>query len=569
MKKSVKSIVKRILGNSPGSSLGAAVHKNFPNWHELLNGKTIQSKERLFDSAKKRVLIATSIGGDSPSTTVESLLAVALSVRGAVPEVLLCDTALPACLRGNVNNYPNLNEFVEYGPKDKYCNGCFENSQNSFSSAGIKVLRYSDFITDDDKGYARSVSKQTSFVEIQDFRYNDMAIGEHALAGALRFFARGTLEGEPTAEPVLRRFLEAAVLAAFAVTRLLEARIYDVAVFSHGIYIPLGIVGEVARSKGVRVVNWVTAYRKQRFIFSHGDTYHHTMITEPVADWEKIQWSEQLDKQTISYLESRAHGTRDWIWFHEKPEEEMAKIASELGLDKNKPIIGLLTNVVWDAQLHFKANAFENMLEWIMASIEYFSERSDIQLVIRVHPAEIRGTVKSRQKVVDEINKRFDRLPANLYIIGPESPISTYAVMDVCDSVIIYGTKTGVELAARGIPVIVGGEAWVRGKGITMDANSKSEYYEILDRLPIRQRMDMVATERARKYAYHFFFRRMIPLPMLMPNEGFPPFKISLTDGFDDLKPGRSLGLDVVCQGILEGVPFIYPEEEGREEYIE
>lgn len=569
MMKSVKSIVKRILANNSAGNSGAVVHKNFPNWRELLDGESVQSNVRLFGSPKTRVLIATSIGGDSPSTTVESLLAVALSVRGAVSEVLLCDTALPACLRGNVNNYPDQNEFVESGPKEKYCNGCFENSHNSFSSAGITVLRYSDFITDDDKSYARSVSKQVPCDEICHYRFHDMAIGEHAVAGALRFFARGTLEGEPNAEPVLRRFLEAAMLTALAVTRLVETRAYDVAVFSHGIYIPLGIVGEVVRRKGIRVVNWVTAYRKQRFIFSHGDTYHHTMITEPVTDWEDIQWSDELDKQTISYLESRAHGTRDWIWFHEKPEEEMEKIASELGLDKNKPIIGLLTNVVWDAQLHFKANAFENMLEWIMASIEYFGGRSDIQLVIRVHPAEIRGTVKSRQKVMDEISKRIDSMPNNVYIIGPESPISTYAVMEVCDSVIIYGTKTGVELAARGIPVIVGGEAWVRGKGITLDANSKSEYFEILERLPIGHRMDMATTERARKYAYHFFFRRMIPLPMLTPNEGFPPFKIGLSVGIDDLKPGRSLGLDVVCQGILLGMPFIYPEEEGREEYIE
>lgn len=569
MMKSVKSIVKRILGGNPSGNSEAVVHKNFPNWRELLNGESVRSNTRLFGADKKRVLIATSIGGDSPSTTVESLLAVALAVRGAVPEVLLCDTALPACLRGNVNNYSDQNEFIESGPKEKYCNGCFENSRNSFLSAGITVLRYSDFITDDDKSYASSVSKHTPFEDIHHYRYHDMAIGEHAVAGALRFFARGTLEGEPTAEPVLRRFLEAALLTALAVGRLLEARTYDVAVFSHGIYVPLGIVGEVARSKGVRVVNWVTAYRKQRFIFSHGDTYHHTMITEPVTDWEKIQWNDELDKQTISYLESRAHGTRDWIWFHEKPEEEMAKIAAELGLDKNKPIIGLLTNVVWDAQLHFKANAFENMLEWVMASIEYFAGRSDVQLVIRVHPAEIRGTVKSRQKVVDEISKRFERLPSNVYVIGPESPISTYAVMEACDSVIIYGTKTGVELAARGIPVIVGGEAWVRGKGITLDANSKSEYSEILERLPIGHRMDMATTVRARKYAYHFFFRRMIPLPMLKPNEGFPPFKISLFRGFHDLKPGRSLGMDVVCQGILQGVPFIYPEEEGREEYIE
>ena len=38
-----------------------------------------------------------------------------------------------------------------------------------------------------------------------------VAIGEHAYAGALRFFATGSLDEEPGAEPVLRRYLEAAL----------------------------------------------------------------------------------------------------------------------------------------------------------------------------------------------------------------------------------------------------------------------------------------------------------------------------------------------------------------------
>lgn len=546
-----------------------SVHKNFPDWAALLGTESPLPNKSKRSARLPKVLLATSIGGDAPSATIESLLGVALALRGAVPEVLLCDSALPACLRGNVNNYPDEAEFVRAGPKERYCQGCFENSEGSFSSAEIAVHRYSNFISEKDRKTAAAISAETPFEEIANFHLEGMSVGEHAAAGALRFFARGTLEGEPNGEVVLRRFFEAALLTTYAINALFEREKYDVVVFSHGIYIPLGIVGEVARKKGIRVVNWVTAYRKQRFIFSHGDTYHHTMISEPVKHWDDIPWTQSLEERTMAYLESRTQGTRDWIWFHEKPEEEMAKIARELGLDPGKPIIGLLTNVVWDAQLHFKANAFANMLDWIMETIKYFAERIELQLVIRVHPAEIRGTVKSRQRVMDEISKRFGTLPPNIFVIGPESPISTYAAMEACDSVIIYGTKTGVELIARGIPVIVAGEAWVRNKGLTSDANTQEEYFEILDRLPFGKRLARESVSRARKYAYHFFFRRMIPLPMVIPNEGFPPFKVSLKNGVSDLMPGSSLGLDVICQGILEGKPFIYQDEVDHEPQID
>ena len=100
----------------------------------------------------------------------------------------------------------------------------------------------------------------------------------------------------------------------------------------------------------------------------------------------------------------------------------------------------------------------------------------DLQLIIRVHPAELRGHIQSRQPIAEEIRREIGPLPPNIHVIPPDSPVSTYAVMTQCDSVLIYGTKTGVELTSLGVPVIVAGEAWIRNKGITIDARSREHY---------------------------------------------------------------------------------------------
>jgi hypothetical protein len=187
-----------------------------------------------------------------------------------------------------------------------------------------------------------------------------------------------------------------------------------------------------------------------------------------------------------------------------------------------------------------------------------------LQLLIRVHPAEIRGTLPSRQPIIPEIERAFPTLPANVFLIAPESQVSTYAVMARCNAVVIYGTKTGVELTSMGIPTIAAGEAWIRNKGITLDANSAEEYFRLLDRLPISERLRPQILERARKYAYHFFFRRMIPLTLLHPatdRQSFTPYQLEITN-IDQLRPGKDLGLDVICNGILEGREFIYPAEQ-------
>ena len=93
--------------------------------------------------------------------------------------------------------------------------------------------------------------------------------------------------------------------------------------------------------------------------------------------------------------------------------------------------------------------------------------------------------------------------------------MSTYSLIDNADAVLIYSTKTGIEASAAGAPVIVAGEAWVRNKGFTRDATSPASYRNILDELPLRAKLDEKSRERALRYAYHFFFRRMIELPFI------------------------------------------------------
>jgi hypothetical protein len=249
--------------------------------------------------------------------------------------------------------------------------------------------------------------------------------------------------------------------------------------------------------------------------------------------------------------------------FHRPIRQDPGEIAGQLEIDPSKPVVGLLTSVSWDAQLHYPANAFPNMLEWLVQTCEYFSRRPDLQLLIRVHPAEVSGFPPSRQPILAELRKRIPQLASNIIVVPPESGMGTYALMSLCDAAIIYGTKMGVELTSVGLPVIVAGEAWIRNKGITHDASSPEEYFRLLEQLPFRKRLAPDRLARARRYAYHFFFNRMIPLPFIEPKAGFPIYRLKL-DSLEKLLPGQSAGLDTICDGILGGAPFVLPAKRSR-----
>jgi hypothetical protein len=530
-----------------------------PKWAKLLNKEPLHVRGGMRSPARRKILIATGGGGYLAATRIESLLAVALTQRGAECHIVLCDGLLPACLQCNIDWERDERRYARHGPARAHCDACFRPAFNMYSSLGVRVHRYSELLSEEDFQRAEGLASSIPAAEISGYSENGIPLGEHAMAGALRYYARADLQ-DPYSEDVLRRYLRAAKLAAVATEHLQEREGFDGAVLHHGIYVPQGVTAAVLRQRNVAITTWHVAYRKKTFIFSHSDSYHHTLMEEPVETWLNMPWTPQMERRILGYLSSRWQGTDDWIHFNRNAVFEAETFAKETGADLSKPTIGMLTNVMWDAQLHYPANAFSNMLEWALHTIRQFEKRPELQLVIRVHPAEITGTIPSRQRIAEEIARVFPTLPPNVFIVPPESKLSTYALMQQCNGVIIYGTKTGVELTSMGIPVIVAGEAWIRNKGLSFDAQSVEQYNRMLDELPFPARLPPETIQRARKYAYHFFFRRMIPLEFLQATRKEPGFEIGISN-LEELLPGRSRGLDTICDGVLFGSQYVYPAE--------
>ena len=495
--------------------------------------------------------------GYDHACSLDSVLARALDLRGADIEFLVCDKAIPVCQMVKAGRATP--EQIRDETPIAFCDKCVNRGKERLVPLGYPVRRLVDYVTADDRAAARGLSRSIPYKEIATFAPDGLAVGDHALAGALRYFARGDLNGEPLGEPVLRRYLEAGLLTIAGIRRLLETHHYDILVINHGIYIPQGMIVEVARSLGVRVVTYNPAYRKHSFIFSHDASYHFTMIEEPAEHWKTYAWTPGLAEEAKGYLDSRRFGHNDWVRFHEERQEDVVPLLRDAGCNPDRPYVALLTSVVWDAQLHYRSNAFANMLDWLNQTVAYWRHRDDLQLLIRVHPAEVRGMIPSRQRVVDELAREFPTLPAGVFVFGPEHPVSTYALCENADSVIIFNTKAGAEMSALGVPVIVAGEAWIRGKDFTQDVSSPSQYFKLLDALPGHRRLSAEQHALAMRYAYHFFFRRMIPLPFVHEDTN-ATFRVEIADS-SELAIGRWPGLDTICEGILTGAPFVYPAE--------
>ncbi len=506
-------------------------------------------------SGTSRVLLATMVGGNLQGAEVERVLAAALSLRGHDVDTVLCDKALPACIECSYA-VMSPSAMADNGPQGSICGACTSTGERAQRGTGSTVHYLSRWIREEDRAEAARVCVATTPGDTTDLRLDGIAVGEHAVAGTLRFLAVATVPDDPTTQRILGRYIEAAVILVRAAQRMLDELDPDVVVLQHGIYVPQGPMLDVAKQRGIRVVAWATGYPEQTFLFSQGDTYHRTMLRESPADWESAPWDEALAHQTTGYLESRRTGTADWIGFSAGTRVD-AELASALSRE-TRPLVVAMANVNWDAQLHFEGRAFPSQAAWIEATIAWARTRPDIAVVIRAHPAEATGFLPSREPLRDVVAASDP--PPNVYFVDADSAVSTYDLIESANCVIVYGTKVGVEALARSTPVITVGEAWVRNKGLTIDVDSPADYAAALDRLPFASGLDPAMHEKSLRYAHHLFFRRMIPVRAFAKvrhrTPGSPLFYADITAA-SELAAGADPGLDAVCEGIVTGAPFV------------
>ena len=530
--------------------------KNSPNWDKILS-----SKKKIYEDLKlkakkgEKILICTSLGGHLFSSYFEALLALALTRYGAHVEIMLCDKALKAC-HLTTTHLIDEEEYIKHGQK-KICNSCIDSGREAFEDLGLKINYYSKFITNEETIEIDKKIEDLNIDEMMSYIEDDVSIGEHAYAGALRYYAVGNLTKEKEGKEILKRYLHAGLVTKKIFFNFFSRNKFKKIILNHAIYVPQGIICNVSKIFKIKIIAYTNAYKKNSFIFSYDDTYHKNMIDEDVSDWINIKLDKKKEENLFNYLDSRKLGTQDMYSYFKKPLFTIESELKDTGIDLNKPIVGLLTNVIWDAQIIYKNNIYKDMTEWLISSIKYLSNRNDIQVVVRCHPAEINGDRASKQKVKDTILENFEVLPNNLKIIDSTSNISTYSFADYCNTLVIYATKMGMEFTPYGNKVICAGESYIKNKGITHDPKTKEEYYDLLDKFPYINEPTLMEIERAKKYAYHYFFRRTVSISSLdhIQNE-WPPFKIS-DKSLENLIHNKDKGLKQLSQSIINNDKFI------------
>lgn len=502
--------------------------------------------ERLRKTASKdlkneaNVIVFTVTGGNPSLLLVDLVIAASLKIRGVAVKVVACDGRRGACQECDIR-LVQPHSLVGGGFRRFLCVPCSSSLKMFAQLFGLGLIEFSMADVPE-----RELTAAEKFV-----------VDDHAKAGALRYYAIGSLDGTAEEEAVLASFRNASREAFLIAEHLIDTHKPSKIICHHGIYVPQGLIVEAAKTKGIKVVCWWLSYRRHTLLFSDGDTYHRQMVND--VHWEeaaRTELNDEMEKKIKAYLQARIVGAADWINFTNGKEYETEKVRQELPDEYH----ALFTNVEWDAQIHFDTGIFDKQLDWICRTIDFYLMNPHTNLVIRIHPAEVKGQIPSRQPILNQIQERYNVLPSNIRIVGPDEQLSSYAILEHSNLVLIYGSKIGIEAAARGHIVVVAGDAWCRNKGFTIDPTTSEEYLQTLTQYSATnikyQETHSARKKRALRYAYYFFFQRMIEVKFLRHSNILTPYVLNL-ENHCDLNPGRDHGLDLICNGLIHDIAII------------
>ena len=491
--------------------------------------------------------------GWSTHVIIETVLGHAVRRRGGDAIFAYCGGRLPICEVMPVEASPPMP-----------CHSCREYVAGAVRAAGFESVSLHDVLDVDlDVKIARKrVARLTTVRECENYVDQGLPLGRLVRISVAWFLSRGTLPDTPEVVGTYRSFLISGTVVARGLRAMLDRVTPDRVFMLNGTFFAEQIMMAVAGERGIPFGTYEKGFIHDSIVMTTGSTASHLKV--PAGTWESVRdtpLTEDESEAIDAYLGQRRQGIGVPNNFWTAPVDDVERIHRDFRLGAGRPLVVMFCNIMWDSAVLEREIAFAGMGEWVIQGINWARRHPEIDLVVRIHPAEIKlRNHPTRERMADHIARHVPVLPTNVRVVQADDPTSSYVFMDEAVLGFVYSSTVGLELAARGVPVLVAADTHYRGRGFTFDPNTEDEYWAEADRLlsdpPGRQERDRIR-ELARRYAVLLFFRFHNVLGAVTEDGRSSP-RIRAVQA-SDLDPGVDPALDRVVEGILNGTSTVAP----------
>jgi hypothetical protein len=352
---------------------------------------------------------------------------------------------------------------------------------------------------------------------VKEISFRGVAVGVQALATVSRILHEGAVSLDtPETRRLLLDLLALAIRATLAAERLLDELEPQVFLFNERNYALEAPLSDVALARGVNVVQFVSAFQDDAFVFKRYTHETRRLHPRSLSDesWQKVcsvVWTPERDAELDDDLRRR-YGN-EWsltrriqAWTHEEAPE---RILARLGLDPAKRTAVVFSHVLWDANMFYGDDLFDDQEHWFVETVKAACANDRVNWIVKLHPANVWKLVRDGYEgelgELVALREAVGEVPPHVAVLLPDSDIATSSIFALADWGITIRGSVGIELPCLGVPVLTAGTGYYAGRGFTIDSDSVEEYLGRLRTIDSIVPLSPEEIERARRYAYALF----------------------------------------------------------------
>lgn len=407
-----------------------------------------------------------------------------------------------------------------------------------FRAFGIRRFVYLEDHSLDDEERALCRRKAQEFLDgplglqgIKAWTFEGCWIGPQIISTLSRIRFEGSVD---FAHPAVRRRLQEMLVPALEhvlrARKLIEQHPADLALTIEANYAVFGPLVDVAIGRGCNVIQMIQPWKDDALTFRRMTPVtrreHPSSVARETLDLlVRRPWTDR-EQQVLDQMFQDRYGGR---WFLQERNQRSTRrytpdeLTQRFRLDPAKPTAVVFSQVLWDANLFYGDDLFEDAGEWFVETVRAACANPALNWLIKLHPANVwkrkyEGiTQEYAERVL--IDQAIGALPAHVTLIAADDDISTLSLFESIDYGVTVRGTSGMELVCFGKPCVTAGTGRYSGLGFTLDSTSREQYLQRLASLHKQPAMNDEETLRAKWHAYAAFALR--PWPMLSAKASF------------------------------------------------
>jgi len=396
-----------------------------------------------------------------------------------------------------------------------------------FRAFGLGDLIYlEDYLTSSverqtaDREAAKLLTGDLSFQVVKDWTFGGSWIGPQILSTVSRSRHEGAPDpADPGTRTEIAKLLPDVLLRVLVANRVISDARADLGLVIEANYAMNGPFIDRLISGGTAVIQAVQPWRDDALTFKRLTRLTRRMHPSSISaeTFERIlrrQWH-QADETAVDAILADRYSGKWFLQTRNQPKTRTADgeaIRAQLMLDPTKKTATVFSHILWDANLFFGADLFEDYCEWFVETVRAASANTNLNWLVKLHPANLwkraRDCAEGEFSELRLIRDRLGVLPNHVKLLFPDSNISTLSLFGFSDYGVTVRGTSGMELPCFGKPTLTAGTGRYSGLGFTIDSITANEYLDRLATLEQVPPMRAEETERARRHAHAAFILR-------------------------------------------------------------